>query len=52
VGNVGPGGFVWFPEGTLMQHGATAEEDVVVLFITNKKFDIHFVPGASEIPSG
>ena len=42
-GNFGPGGFVWFPEGMLMQHGATAESDVVMLFITNKKFAIHFV---------
>ena len=42
VGNFGPGGFVWFPEGTLMEHGATAHSDVVMLFITNKKFDIHF----------
>jgi len=44
VGNFGPGGFVWFPEGTVMEHGAKADEDVVMLFITNKKFDIHFVP--------
>jgi len=42
AGNYGPGSFVWFPEGTLMEHGATAQEDVVVVFITNKKFDIHF----------
>jgi quercetin dioxygenase-like cupin family protein len=43
AGSFGPGGFVWFPEGMLMEHGATAAADVVVLFITNKKFDIHFV---------
>ena len=43
AGNYGPGSFVWFPEGMLMEHGATATEDAVVLFITNKKFDIHFV---------
>jgi len=42
AGNYGPGAFVWFPEGTLMEHGATMETDVVVVFITNKKFDIHF----------
>jgi quercetin dioxygenase-like cupin family protein len=42
AGSLGPGGFVWFPEGMLMEHGATAETDVVALFITNKRFDIHF----------
>jgi len=25
-----------------MEHGATAERDVVVLFITNKPFEIHY----------
>jgi len=39
----GPGNFVWFPEGMTMQHGATQNEDVTVLFITNKKFEIHYV---------
>lgn len=41
-GEYGPGSFVWFPEGNVMEHGATAEKDVVVLFITNKPFDIHY----------
>lgn len=41
-GRYGPGSFVWFPEGNEMEHGATAEEDVTVVFITNKPFDIHF----------
>ena len=42
-GRYGPGAFVWFPEGMVMEHGATAEEDVTVLFITNKRFEIHYV---------
>ena len=42
-GNFGPGHFVWFPEGEEMEHGATAEQDVVVLFITNKPFEIHYL---------
>lgn len=42
-GSYGPGHFVWFPEGEVMEHGATAEEDVVVLFITNKPFEIHYL---------
>lgn len=41
-GQFGPGSFVWFPEGNLMEHGATAGQDVTVLFITNKPFDIHY----------
>jgi quercetin dioxygenase-like cupin family protein len=39
----GPGSFVWFPAGIEMEHGATAEADVTVLFITNRKFDIHYL---------
>jgi quercetin dioxygenase-like cupin family protein len=42
-GSFGPGHFVWFPEGEHMEHGATAETDVVVLFITNKPFEIHYL---------
>lgn len=41
-GRYGPGHFVWFPEGMLMEHGATAEQDTTVLFITNKPFEIHY----------
>ncbi|MDA1316008.1 MAG: cupin domain-containing protein [Acidobacteria bacterium] len=42
-GQFGEGSFVWFPEGNVMEHGATADKDVTVLFITNKPFDIHYV---------
>ncbi len=48
-GEFGVGSFVWFPEGNVMEHGATADEDVTVLFITNKPFDIHYV---AEPPDG
>ena len=41
-GTFGPGSFVWFPEGETMEHGASAEHDLVVLFITNKPFEIHY----------
>ena len=37
-----PGNFVWFPEGEVMEHGATTDGDVTVLFITNKPFDINY----------
>ncbi|MCZ2077139.1 MAG: cupin domain-containing protein [Bryobacteraceae bacterium] len=43
AGAFGPGTFVWFPEGSVMQHGATAEVDVTVLFVTNKPFRIDYV---------
>lgn len=45
AGSFGPGEFVWFPEGQVMEHGATQDNDVTVLFITNKPLDIHYVPG-------
>ena len=42
-GRFGPGTFVWFPEGEVMEHGASADGDVVVVFITNKAFRIDYV---------
>jgi len=33
---------LWFPEGAVMEHGASADGDVTVLFITNKPFAIHY----------
>jgi quercetin dioxygenase-like cupin family protein len=42
-GAFGPGSFVWFPEGEVMEHGASPAGDVVVLFITNKAFRIDYV---------
>jgi quercetin dioxygenase-like cupin family protein len=41
-GTFGPGSFVWFPEGEIMEHGASAEGDVTVVFITNKPFRIDY----------
>lgn len=42
-GSYGPGSFVWFPEGLIMEHGATASTDVTLLFITNKRFAINYL---------
>jgi quercetin dioxygenase-like cupin family protein len=42
AGTFGPRTFLWFPEGMWMEHGATEDNDVNVLFITNKPFDIHY----------
>jgi quercetin dioxygenase-like cupin family protein len=39
-GRYGPGNFVWFPAGVAMEHGASDEGDVTVLFITNRPFEI------------
>lgn len=50
VGDYGPGSFVWFPEGSVGEHGATETGDVTCLFITNKPFDITFEdPALNEI---
>jgi quercetin dioxygenase-like cupin family protein len=43
TGTFGPGTFVWFPEGEVMEHGASSEGDVTVLFVTNKTFRIDYV---------
>ena len=42
-GTFGPGSFVWFPEGEVMEHGASPAGDVVVLFVTNKAFRIDYL---------
>lgn len=39
-GEYGPGNFVWFSEGGWMEHGATEDNDVTCLFVTNKPFAI------------
>ncbi|MFO0968839.1 MAG: cupin domain-containing protein [Gemmataceae bacterium] len=43
-GTFGPGSFVWFPEGEVMRHGASAAGDCTVVFITNKPFRIDYTP--------
>ena len=37
------GNHVWFPEGEIMEHGASPNGDVTVLFVTNKSFRIDYV---------
>ena len=41
-GEFGPGCFVWFPQGSVDEHGSTQEMEVEVLFITNKPFGISY----------
>ena len=43
AGTFGPGMFVWFPEGEVMEHGASAEGDVTVILMTNKTFRLDYV---------
>jgi quercetin dioxygenase-like cupin family protein len=50
-GTFGPGTFVWFPEGEVMEHGASAAADVVVLFITNKAFRIDYLSAGEGLPA-
>ena len=49
-GSYGAGTFVWFPEGDQMEHGASADGDVTVLFITNKPFRIDYIEGTQSNP--
>ena len=49
-GTFGPGSFVWFPEGEVMEHGASADGDVIVVFVTNKPFRIDYVHRSEARP--
>ena len=42
-GTYEPGSFVWFPPHEVITHGASKDEDVVVLFIRNADMDIQHV---------
>ena len=42
-GNYGPGTMVWFPDGVVMEHGATEELPCEVLFIADRPFDIEYL---------
>lgn len=42
-GEYGPGNFVWSPEGLISEHGGADDQDVYLLFITNKKYDIEYL---------
>lgn len=43
AGSYGPGSFVWFPEGTVMEHGASKDHGVTVLSISDKALKTYFV---------
>lgn len=50
LGIVKKGEFVWFPEDTEMDHGATMTEDCTFLFITNAPFDIEYLEKQTDDP--
>lgn len=39
----GPGTFIWYPQGCITDHGASAYEDLICLQISNKSFAIEYV---------
>src|ERR1041385_7926750 len=51
AGTFGPGTFVWFPEGEVMEHGASGEGDVTFLLVTNKPFRFDYVAGEPPAPA-
>jgi quercetin dioxygenase-like cupin family protein len=42
-GTYGPGSFVWFPPNEVVAHGASADEDLVILFIRHEDMEIDYV---------
>jgi quercetin dioxygenase-like cupin family protein len=47
-GTYGPGTFVWFPPNEVVSHGASADEDLVILFLRHEDMDIKYVNAASH----
>jgi quercetin dioxygenase-like cupin family protein len=44
-GVFGPGDVVWYPEGSIGHHGATAAAEVTALVFSNKAFGITYLTG-------
>lgn len=44
-GLYGPGTFIWWPAGSVAEHGATMTEDARMFFMTTGLFDLHFLEG-------
>ena len=42
-GVFGPGTFVWYPEGTVMSHGATEDEDCLFLYIQDREGSFEYL---------
>ena len=50
-GQHGPGSFVWFPEGEVMEHGAGPNGDVTAMLVSNKAFSLQFVGAGTKAQS-
>lgn len=46
-GVYGPGSFVWFPPGEVVSHGATPDEDVVVIFLRHEDMTTEHLHGGA-----
>lgn len=42
-GEFGPGTFIWYPEGTVMSHGATDREECIFLYIQDQKGELIYL---------
>jgi quercetin dioxygenase-like cupin family protein len=49
LGTFGPGTYVWFPPYEVMWHGATRDQEVVVLFMAGRNLSTHYTK-ATEVP--
>jgi quercetin dioxygenase-like cupin family protein len=47
-GTYGPGAFVWFPPDEVIEHGASPDEDLVILFLRHEDMDIHYLQAATS----
>lgn len=48
-GLYGPGTFIWWPAGSVAEHGATATEDARMFFMTTGTFDLDFLDGPDPL---
>jgi quercetin dioxygenase-like cupin family protein len=46
-GTYGPGTFVWFPPNEVVSHGASPDEDLVILFLRHEDMDINYMQAAA-----
>ena len=47
-GEYGPGHFLWWPAGSVAEHGAVADDDARVFFMTTSTFDLLFENGPDQ----
>ena len=47
-GTFGPGTFIWFPPNEVVSHGASPDEDLVILFLRHEDMDINYVQAVTH----